>query len=90
LAFFNVALLVAVLLGNEVKLDEIEKTFCNRGFMGQEEAILAVQIIPKLVKVAIAAKKLNPFINSSLNDALVVDEFDAEQLRSALADLEQP
>jgi hypothetical protein len=73
-----------------MKLDEIEKTFCNRGFMSQEEAILAVQIIPKLVKVARAAKNLNPFINSSLNDALVVDEFDAEQLRSALAELDQP
>ena len=30
-------------------LDEIEKTFCNRGFMGQEEAVLAVQLIPKLL-----------------------------------------
>jgi hypothetical protein len=79
---------VAVLLGDKVKLDEIEKTFCNRGFMGQEEAVLAVQLIPKLLKVAKAASHCNHLLNKW--DLIRQRSYAHEDLSKALAELEQP
>ena len=69
--------------GGEMTLDEIEKTFCNRGFVGQEEAVLAVQLIPKLLKVAKASKYVRD-IGDYATDR------DWAALDQALAELEQP
>jgi len=69
-----------------MKLDEMEKTFCNRGFMGQEEAVLAVQLMPRMVK----ALRILEWIS----EHRIID-FDrwteaVMKSREALAELEHP
>ena len=67
-------------------LDEMEKTFCNRGFMGQEEAVLAVQLMPRMVK---ALRTLEWISKHRIIDCGRWTEA-VMKSREALAELEQP
>jgi len=67
-------------------LDEMEKTFCNRGFMGQEEAVLAVQLMPRMVK---ALRTLEWISEHRIIDCGRWTEA-VMKSREALAELEQP
>ena len=69
-----------------MKLDEMEKTLCNRGFMGQEEAVLAVQLMPRMVK---ALRTLEWIADHSTIECGRWAEA-VMKSREALADLEQP
>lgn len=65
-------------------LDEMEKTFCNR--MGQEEAVLAVQLMPKMIKALKEAKTMRFYcLGSDCSTQNMLERFD-----KAIADLEQP